>query len=543
MVDTHSQKRQSWDQTYEELKVFFDDHGHSNVPTKAGRLGMWIIRQRNMDRPKLTSIQIEKLNELKFDWETKPEKDDKMWDIMFSHLLKFIEETGHVRVPCNYITGDIPLGQWVTSQQKLHRKSKIRDDRRRRLKAVGFLWVRDERLVWSGKERTLGKTDESWNKMYQHLVEFHIEHGHCMVSVRTLVTEEHDVDDGQEGETSKKDLGTWVSRQRASYRDGTIKEDRKLVLDKIGFVWKIDHCDAEFSLRQRQWDEMCEKLKAWKKEHGHCNVPGDYKGDAALAKWVKNQRTFERNGKLDEGRFERLDVLGFVWNQIETRWKDMFKRFKTFKEKHGHCQTPVKCLDDPGLGLWVRNQRMFEKNGTLVDDEKFKLLDDLGFVWDPSSTRWNVMVNHLRDYTRAHGDVRIPDNYMTVDGTQLGWWARTQKSARKGTRKRNHLTPERIAQLDAAGFVWGSALEEQWNTMYERLKDFKEENSHTCVPQNYKCDDKPDGFHLGTWVSHQRQNRSKIDDVSLKRKERLDVIGFDWGPMGCIRKKPRLEEM
>eukprot|EP00978_Attheya_sp_CCMP212_P006093 scaffold13731_cov51-Attheya_sp.AAC.4 len=66
-----------------------------------------------------------------------------------------------------------------------------------------------------------------------------------------------------------------------------------------------------------------------------------------------------------------------------------------------------------------------------------------------------MMVNHLKEFTRVHGRVSVPDKYITADGAQLGWWARTQKSARNGISKNNHLTPQRIAQLDATGFVWG----------------------------------------------------------------------------------------
>eukprot|EP00978_Attheya_sp_CCMP212_P048864 scaffold586177_cov79-Attheya_sp.AAC.1 len=110
-------KRMTWDQSYEELQAFFNKHDSSNVPAKHGRLGMWVIRQRNTDRHKLISSQLEKLNALKFDWETKSEKDERKWTQTFVLLQQFIEEHGHTRVPCNYTVGGVQLGQWVTSQQ------------------------------------------------------------------------------------------------------------------------------------------------------------------------------------------------------------------------------------------------------------------------------------------------------------------------------------------------------------------------------------------------------------------------------------------
>eukprot|EP00978_Attheya_sp_CCMP212_P048291 scaffold499226_cov43-Attheya_sp.AAC.1 len=373
-----------------------------------------------------------------------------MWDLMFSHLLKFIEENGHARVPRNYLSGDIQLGRWVSNQQKSQRNSKIRDDRRRRLEAVGFLWVRIERCVLTSKERTYRKVDESWNRMYQHLVDFKKEHDHWMVPIRTWLMEEDD--DG--GGTSQKDLSTWID---------------------------------QFSLSQRQWDEMYERLKSFKEEHGHCRISVDYESDPALGNWVKNQRLFEKKGELDESRFEKLDCPGFVWwYQVGTRWGDMLEKLKAFKDEHGHCQVPARCPTDRSLGTWVLKQRTLEYDGTL-DDKKFHLLNEVGFMWDPVNTRWNIMLNHLRDYTRDHGNVMIPTKYVTVDGMHLGSWARTQRSTRNSTKRKSHLTPKRIAELDDAGFVWDYALEEQWNTMYESLKKYKEENGHIRVPYDYKC--------------------------------------------------------
>eukprot|EP00978_Attheya_sp_CCMP212_P027130 scaffold90482_cov52-Attheya_sp.AAC.2 len=101
------------------------------------------------------------------------------------------------------------------------------------------------------------------------------------------------MDDG-----SLNNLGTWVIRQRTSLTDGILKEDRKRLLDDLGFVWKIDHYDVDMSLRARQWEEMYTKMQAFKETHRHCQIPVNCKYDPALGKWVRNQRAFERTGQL-----------------------------------------------------------------------------------------------------------------------------------------------------------------------------------------------------------------------------------------------------
>ena len=39
-----------WDQRFEELNNFKDEHGHCRIPQKEGKLGIWVMHQRT--RPK-----------------------------------------------------------------------------------------------------------------------------------------------------------------------------------------------------------------------------------------------------------------------------------------------------------------------------------------------------------------------------------------------------------------------------------------------------------------------------------------------------------
>jgi hypothetical protein len=278
---------------------------------------------------------------------------------------------------------------------------------------------------------------------------------------------------------------------------------------------------------------MYMKIQDFKEMHGHCQIPVHYKDEPTLGCWVRNQRSFERTGKLDETRFERLDVLGFVWDPCDSHWKEMYTKLKAYYDKHGHCQIPVSYPEDPSLGKWVRNQRMFETNGTLNDD-RLERLNALELVWNPNQMRWSRMVNHLKEFTRLHGCVSVPGNYVTTDGAHLGLWVMRQKVTRNDTGKKNHLTPMRIAQLDAAGFIWASALEGQSNIMFNRPKQFS-------VHRSFKGDD-DNGCHLGSSVALQSvQKRNTTDMLSLERNERLDSIGVSRAPIIDSCKKPRLQ--
>jgi hypothetical protein len=66
--------------------------------------------------------------------------------------------------------------------------------------------------------------DHRWNKQYEKLVEFKQKNGHCRVPSRY-----------------QEDLclGEWVKTQRTRHANNKFRLDRKLLLDDIGFVWRV----------------------------------------------------------------------------------------------------------------------------------------------------------------------------------------------------------------------------------------------------------------------------------------------------------------
>jgi hypothetical protein len=82
--------------------------------------------------------------------------------------------------------------------------------------------------------------------MYQRLLDFKRAHGHTVVPY---------------GYQNDKSLSLWVSTQRREYKqkswygaNRTIKEDRKMRLEEIGFVWdaKVRQDIAELSVASQE---------------------------------------------------------------------------------------------------------------------------------------------------------------------------------------------------------------------------------------------------------------------------------------------------
>ncbi len=100
-----------------------------------------------------------------------------------------------------------------------------------------------------------------------------------------------------------------------------MRQDRKELLDEIGFVWKVDTAiwqadsiAAHAPGDNKTWHQQYDKLVEWKRKNGHCIVPRGYKEDKSLGYWVSKQRAFHSTNKLRQDRKEPLDELGFVWN-------------------------------------------------------------------------------------------------------------------------------------------------------------------------------------------------------------------------------------
>jgi hypothetical protein len=331
--------------------------------------------------------------------------------------------------------------------------------------------------------------------MFEKLNAYKNKHGDCLVPQRY---------------NKDRALGRWVPTQREMNRLNTLKAERKEKLDSIGFVWEPD---------DQKWNEMFEKLKAYKHKRGDCLVPKRYNKDRALGRWVMMQRTERKADILAAEREQKLDSIGFVWEvrpDPDDQWNIMFDKLKAYKQKHGDCLVPHQYKKDKFLGLWVSRQRRGRKANRLVAERKAKL-DSIGFVWEVNP-QWNKMFDKLKAYKRNYGDCLVPRPYDK--DRSLGQWVASQRNQKKA----NKLAAEREEKLDSIGFVWevNPDPDDQWNKMFEKLKAYKHNYGDCLVPNRYNKDKA-----FGLWVSRQR-TMNRINTLKAERKAKLDSIGFVW---------------
>jgi hypothetical protein len=87
-------------------------------------------------------------------------------------------------------------------------------------------------------------------------------------------------------------------------------KDRMERFERIGFV--LDSKEAA-------WLELYKRLKAYREEHGHANVPQRYEKDTALGFWVNSQRVRYKQGRLRDTRIKLLEQIGFEWFRYQRK--------------------------------------------------------------------------------------------------------------------------------------------------------------------------------------------------------------------------------
>jgi len=134
----------------------------------------------------------------------------------------------------------------------------------------------------------------------------------------------------------------------------------------------------------------------------------------------------------------------------------------------------------------------------LVETVKTVVFDIIG-TWIPS---WDKNYGYLVQFREEHDHCKVPYDYETENGINLGLWVSTQRTSfHKGK-----LSDEKIEQLNGIGFVWNVAAAE-WGENFQRLKEYAgEHGGDSSVPRWFVT---KNGSNLGTWVNTQRRTFHK----------------------------------
>lgn len=269
--------------------------------------------------------------------------------------------------------------------------------------------------------RAMKKTrkNRDWNDWLESAKAYHRTYGDLLVPSRYVTP------DGYK-------LGRWIERQRAIYNGntkitGSLCLDQIASLNAINMVWKLENrYPWEF------WLALCDE---YVRENGNLLVPKEciFNG-ARLGYWIGEQRKKYANGKLTEQQQSELNEREMVWALSRHRaWADWFADAKQYYDRQGNLLVPLKYVTEDGalLGQWIFCQRDKRSKGKSYSEDRIRLLDSIGMVWDLKDVRdaeWEQMYSWVKAYAAENGKLPLwPRNQYAPDGRTMDGWISTQR--------------------------------------------------------------------------------------------------------------------
>jgi hypothetical protein len=448
-----------------DLLAFQKRYGHVNVSLGDPlhrNLAKWCSYQREK-RLKLSPGQIRLMNELGFVWD--PLRARHL--ARLEELRAFQRRFGHCDVPRG-MPGHIQLATWVSNLRGS--EAALPDWLRRELDKMGF----DHRPVW----------ERLWEERFAEVARFQEEHGHLRVPYGTV-------------------LATWINAQRS--KATLISKERRKRLEEIGI---------DLTPHQTAWNRQFADLERFHRKYGHCNVPGRYAENLRLGGWVNQTR--QNAHRLSPAQRRRLNALGFVWSLRgplkRHSWDWWYEKLVKFQRRHGHCQVPQRSGPDMALSSWVSRMRAGHSK---LSKARKRLLDEIGFSWNPLESEWGERYRELAEFKVEHGHCNVP--FIYPENPSLGLWVTTQRTCHT----RGKLRPDRERMLAALGLVW-DLPEEHWSQRLSELQAFRRRFGHCNVPYSWK-----EAPGLAGWVAKQRALKDRHSQEKIKC---LNDLGFEWRP-------------
>ena len=271
-----------WEHAFGLLQQYAAREGNAQVPSAheedGFKLGRWVVNQRqHYAKGEVRSDRVARL-EAVGDWSWNTRED--LWEERFVRLRRFVDRTGHARVPKGHVEDGVQLGAWVDDQREARSAGKLDNERAARLESLDG---------WSWKLR-----EDRWESM--------------LVALQRYVTREGHASPPKGHIEGGGDLGAWVRNQRVAYAAGKLSSERVVRLAAVpGWTW---------SQHQDQWEQAFTILQRFVQDQGHALVPSKHRENGlALGQWVANQRQQSAKGKLSDERARRLlAVPGWTWN-------------------------------------------------------------------------------------------------------------------------------------------------------------------------------------------------------------------------------------
>lgn len=256
-------------------------------------------------------------------------------------------------------------------------------------------------------------------------------------------------------------LGVWLHNKRRRHSKGLLTLDQVETLESLGVEWQVLDREAHNA-------KAVAALNAYRAAHDATPPVAHVTADGfALGAWLQDSRHRARR-ELERGNpgpADRLAALGIpLWERAHDElWSTGIESLHTYIETFGDTRVPLPWRDENGfpLGRWVNSRRADAVAGRLLPERR-KALDECEFEYVVQRSGYSdarraledkhfrARLRELATFVQQHGHARLPERYVSDQGTQLGRWVVRQRREHAAGR----LAQDRVDQLQQLGFVW-----------------------------------------------------------------------------------------
>jgi superfamily II DNA or RNA helicase len=343
---------EAWYHWFGLLKRYQSETGSTHVPhryyTNEGlALGNWTYRQR-INKNSLDKDKFKKLESIKFDWSSKDEKDEELFDEKFELLSEYIKKFKKVPIKGAVYKGIQLRDNFIDPQGALRRKgtlSKRRSDLFKTLPPDIFSWDMD---------------DIYWLNNIEMLKNFAVKNKHTFPIER----QNRKLNNFLNSVRKQRKYDIAEVKKKVSFE---LTENRIKDLEQIPY-WTWDtKPEQDFKLNLEQLGIYFDK---------HKTPPS--RNSTLLGRWYQRQLIKYDNNKLSKEMVDNLENCSkyFTWNYGQDLWDSRIKKITYFAKKHKHTYPSLNKNTEYGmLGQWCKKVRedYINKNYTKKSERSVNL--------------------------------------------------------------------------------------------------------------------------------------------------------------------------
>ncbi|NFE94368.1 helicase associated domain-containing protein [Clostridium botulinum] len=339
------------------------------------------------------------------------------WMLAYEYAQEYFKKNGNLLVPENYKVESCNLGIWIRNQRKNYKNNLLEPQKVELLNSIEMIWSIFE---------------YEWNTGFYYASQYYKKYWNLDIKINYII------DDFK--------LGQWISKQRQSYKNSTLKQKKIELLNSIEMIWDIF---------EHKWDTGFSYAREYYKKYRNLNITIGYIiDDFKLGRWIGDQRENYKSGILNQERIELLNSIEMIWDMVEYQWDIGLNYATQYYQKYGNLAVIISyTIDDFKLGQWISHQRNNYKSG-ILSQEKIKYLNTIGMIWNKSKYDWEVGFLYAKQYYKEFNNLKVHAKYKTLnDDYALGSWISHQREYKK-RKGRGSISQIQIDRLDKIGMIW-----------------------------------------------------------------------------------------